>query len=90
LIERDRVTDCRHACRGSTSGVSQIADDLSRRPNSSASGQQRTPAVHTGSEKRLNPLDDLLDGFELHTPSYSPQKNASGLGTMAVTFLRQV
>jgi hypothetical protein len=49
-------------------------------------GQQRTPAVHTGSEKRLNPPGDLLGGFELQVHRRlrrltHPQKNASGLGT---------
>jgi len=29
------------------------------------SGQQRTPAVHTGSEELLHLRGDLLDGFEV-------------------------
>ena len=38
---------------------------LAVKASSVAMGQQRTPAVHTGSEKRLNPPGDLLGGFEL-------------------------
>jgi hypothetical protein len=57
-------------------------------------GQQRTPAVHTGSEKLLNQPGDLHGGFEARSIEdyavlLTPQKRGSGACTMPLTVLRQ-
>src|SRR5712671_4204571 len=60
-----------------------------------ALGQQRTPAVHTGSETLLNHPGNLLGGLECRSIKdyavlLTPQNRGStGACTMPLTFLRQ-
>src|SRR5258708_39921462 len=72
----------------------------SKRPSGPAagaadSGQQPTPAVHTGSERLGNQPGDLSGGFEKcrsiedYAVLLTPQKNGSGPDTIPLTFLRE-